>query len=50
MKGLVSTIDDRPQISVEELETLAQQTFNMPVESLSHENAVSFIRTLQQAA
>ena len=29
---------------------MAQKAFNMPVESLTHENAVTFIRTLQQAA
>ena len=49
-KSAIYNLSRRRGISVEELETLAQQTFNMPVESLSHENAVTFIRTLQQAA
>ena len=49
-KSAIYNLSRRRGISVEELENMAKTTFNMPVESLSHENAVSFIRTLQQAA
>ena len=49
-KSAIYNLSRRRGISVEELENMAQKTFNMPVESLTHENAVSFIRTLQQAA
>jgi hypothetical protein len=49
-KSAIYNLSRRRGISVEELEHMALQTFNMPVESLSHESAVSFIRTLQQAA
>ena len=49
-KSAIYNLSRRRGISVEELENMAQQTFTMPVESLSHENAVTFIRTLQQAA
>jgi hypothetical protein len=49
-KSAIYNLSRRRGISVEELENMAQQTFTMPVENLTHENAVSFIRTLQQAA
>ena len=49
-KSAIYNLSRRRGISVEELENMAQKSFNMPVESLTHENAVSFIRTLQQAA
>lgn len=49
-KSAIYNLSRRRGISVEELENMAQKAFNMPVESLTHENAVSFIRTLQQAA
>ena len=49
-KSAIYNLSRRRGISVEELENMAHQTFNMPVESLTHENAVTFIRTLQQAA
>lgn len=49
-KSAIYNLSRRRGISVEELESKAQEAFNMPVESLTHENAVSFIRTLQQAA
>lgn len=49
-KSAIYNLSRRRGISVEELENMAQQTFTMPVESLTHENAVTFIRTLQQAA
>jgi hypothetical protein len=49
-KSAIYNLSRRRGISVEELENLAQKSFSMPVESLSHENAISFIRTLQQAA
>lgn len=49
-KSAIYNLSRRMGISVEELENMAQKTFNMPVESLTHENAVAFIRTLQQAA
>ena len=49
-KSAIYNLSRRRGISVEELENMAQQTFSMPVESLTHENTVTFIRTLQQAA
>jgi len=49
-KSAIYNLSRRRGISVGELEHMALQTFNMPVESLSRENAVTFIRTLQQAA
>jgi hypothetical protein len=49
-KSAIYNLSRRRGISVEELENMSQKTFNVPVENLSHENAVSFIRTLQQAA
>jgi hypothetical protein len=49
-KSAIYNLSRRRGISVEELENMAQKTFTMPVENLTHENAVIFIRTLQQAA
>ncbi len=49
-KSAIFNLSRRRGISVEELENMAQKTFTMPVENLTHENAVIFIRTLQQAA
>ena len=49
-KSAIYNLSRRRGISVDELENMAMTTFNMPVENLTHENAVAFIRTLQQAA
>ena len=49
-KSAIYNLSRRRGISVEELENMAQKTFNMSVENLTHENTVTFIRTLQQAA
>lgn len=49
-KSAIYNLSRRRGISVEELENMAMKTFNMPVVNLTHENAVTFIRTLQQAA
>jgi len=49
-KSAIYNLSRRRGISVEELENMAQKTFSMAVENLTHENAVMFIRTLQQAA
>ena len=49
-KSAIYNLSRRRGISVEELENMAMKTFNMSVENLTHENAVTFIRTLQQAA
>ena len=49
-KSAIYNLSRRRGISIEELENMAVKSFNMSVENLTHENAVTFIRTLQQAA
>lgn len=49
-KSAIYNLSRRRGISVEDLENMATKSFNVPVENLTHENAVIFIRTLQQAA
>jgi hypothetical protein len=40
----------RRGISVDEMENMSKEMFNMPVEDLSTSDAASFIRNLQQSA
>jgi hypothetical protein len=40
-KSAIYNLSRRRGISIEELENMAQQTFTMPVENLTHENAVA---------
>ena len=46
----IHNLSRRRNISVEELENLAKETYNSSLEELSSKDASAFIRTLQQAA
>jgi hypothetical protein len=49
-KSAIYNLSRRRGISVEELETMAQNSFSMPMENLTSADASTFIKTLQQAA
>jgi len=49
-KRAIFSLSRRRGISIDELENMSDEMFNMSVESLSNQNASAFIRSLQQAA